>query len=216
MVPRVLEGNENPLADAEAQSRDMTAGRQRTFKKGEVLWAAGEEPDTVWTVQKGHAFIEISGPEGVNAIVQVCTQGHTLCPAAAMTGGAMPCRAVASADLVATAVPRHVFMRAFDALPLVGRHALEQVAADFCQSHVERSQAATSVKNRLAKLLERLHIQFGGAALPFSGQELADMSGTRQETVSRTLVPWKRSGVIRGSMSTLEVLHSAQLESFHD
>lgn len=214
MTFRTLEAIETPPA-APAQEAPQQ-GHQRRFSKGEALWAAGEDPDMVWTVQQGHAVIEIGSADGGNAIVQVCTHGHTLCPSAAILGGPYPCRAVASADLVATAMPRTQFMRSFDSVPPTGRQALHQVAADFCQGHKERSHSTSSVKHRLAMLLERLHIQFQGAVLPFGGQELADMSGTRQETVSRVLGPWKASGVLRGRTGSVEVINSSHLQRHQD
>jgi len=58
-----------------------------------------------------------------------------------------------------------------------------------------RDLAGERVEQRLARLLLRLSDKLG-AILPFTRQELSDMSGTTTETTIRTLSQWKDQGII--------------------
>jgi CRP/FNR family transcriptional regulator len=189
---------------------------RRAFKKGELLWAAGSDPGHVWTIERGHVAIGITDADGDNSIVQVCTHGQSLCPAAALLGRPFPCNAVASEDLVATAVPRSSVLKSWGGLAPWVRGMFHQMASDLCGSHLAHSQAPTTARHRIARLLERLDIQFQGAALPFRRQDLAEMSGTTVETAIRTLGPWEKKGIIHSETHSVQVVRSSELQGIRD
>lgn len=204
--------NETPFMKPRAQ----VLGTRRSFRKGEALWEAGDDPTVVWAVQQGYATIEFENDKGGRAMVQVCRQGQSLCPAAAILGRPFPCRAVASADLVAVAVPAGTMQRALGLMAPEAASQVRQIAEEMCQSHIEHSQEALPARVRLAKLLERLHLQFRGLSLPFGRSALADMSGVSPETVSRTLHPWEQLGIISSGTNSVKVLLPAQLQALQD
>jgi CRP/FNR family transcriptional regulator len=61
-------------------------------------------------------------------------------------------------------------------------------------------------------MLGRLHRDYQGGALPFTRQELANMTGTTVESAIRTLSRWEKQGVIRSDRGQIEVRQPQSLE----
>jgi len=51
-----------------------------------------------------------------------------------------------------------------------------------------------------------------GATLPFTRQELSDMSGTTTETTIRILSQWKDAGIIRSVRSQITIADAHKLQ----
>jgi CRP-like cAMP-binding protein len=202
------------LSLAEADLAKLKAfGQTRQIAKGETLWGEGALPDTLWHVQSGKVNMVITSSDGKDSIVHYCTKAQTLCVAAAISGKAMPCSAVAATDLTMVAIPRRRFLDLFKALPSFARGIMEQMAGQVCESHRVSAMTATTVRERLADLLGRLHRDFAGRSLPFTRQELANMTGTTVESAIRTLSEWEKDGVIETHRGTITVRQPAALEA---
>ena len=81
-----------------------------------------------------------------------------------------------------------------------------------------RDLAGERVEQRLARLLLRLSDKLG-AILPFTRQELSDMSGTTTETTIRTLSQWKEQGIIssvRGKITIKDEIKLRKLAEGRD
>ena len=200
------------LAEADL-ARLKEHGQTRQIAKGETLWAEGSMPETLWHVQSGKVNMVITSAEGKDSIVHYCTRAQTICLAAAISGKPMPCSAVAATDLTLVAIPRRRFLDIFKALPSFARGIMEQMAGQVCDSHRLSAMTATTVRERLADLLGRLHRDFDGRSLPFTRQELANMTGTTVESAIRTLSEWEKEGVIETHRGTITVRQPAALES---
>jgi CRP-like cAMP-binding protein len=199
------------LAEADL-ARLKEHGQTRQIAKGETLWAEGSMPETLWHVQSGKVNMVITSADGKDSIVHYCTKAQTVCLAAAISGKPMPCSAVAATDLTLMAIPRRRFLDIFKSLPSFARGIMEQMAGQVCESHRVSAMTATTVKERLADLLGRLHRDFDGRNLPFTRQELANMTGTTVESAIRTLSEWEKEGVIETHRGTITVLRPAALE----
>lgn len=74
-----------------------------------------------------------------------------------------------------------------------------------------RDLAGERVEQRLARLLLRLYDKLG-AVIPFTRQELSDMSGTTTETTIRTLSQWKDQGIISSVRGEITVINEEKLK----
>jgi CRP-like cAMP-binding protein len=199
------------LGEAELKELKKYASERR-LAKGDFLWRAGDDAEAVYIVQEGRVHMSIEGVEGNTALVHFCTRAQTFCPAAAITGKPYPCSAVAATDLTLIAVPRSRFMNLFNKLPGFARQLLTQMAPQVCESHCLQAQSTAPVKSRLAGALSNLNERFKGAKIPFTRQELANMTGTTVESAIRTLSDWEKHGVIESARGTIQVKHPAALE----
>ena len=73
-----------------------------------------------------------------------------------------------------------------------------------------RDLAGERVEQRLARLLLRLFDKLG-TVLPFTRQELSDMSGTTTETTIRTLSQWKDQGIISSVRGKTTIIDEKKL-----
>ncbi len=185
---------------------------EKSYPKGEHIWQEGDDPDTIWLVRSGRVNMTIESAEGATTIVHFYTQGQAFCPAATILRRSYPCSAVAATPLTLLAIPSSRFLELFNRLPQLAKSLLLQMAPQFCQAHCNCAIGNLPVKTRLATLLSRLHRQFQGRQIPFTRQELANMSGTTVETTIRTLSEWERGGVIKSGRGAIHVEKPSALQ----
>jgi CRP-like cAMP-binding protein len=187
-------------------------GHERSVAKGQTLWEAGDEPDTLYVVRSGKANMVITSSEGKDAIVHYCAHAGTFCMAAAVTGKAYPCTAMASSEMTVLAIPRARFTELFNRLPEFAKRIMGRMADEVCGAHRQSALNSEPVKERLAHQLTRLHGEYNGATLPFTRQELANMTGTTTESTIRALSDWEKSGVIRTARGQIQIRKIQVLE----
>ena len=199
------------LADTDLEAL-KAFGKERRVPRGETLWQAGDDPDTLYVVRSGKANMVIGTNEGKDAIVHFCAHAQTFCMAAAVTGKAYPCTATAASEMQVLAIPRSRFTEIFKRLPGFARQMMTDMAEQVCESHCVAAMSTEPVRERLAQLLTRLHRQYLGGELPFTRQELADMTGTTVESAIRTLSEWEKAGVIRSERGQIRIRQPEALE----
>jgi len=192
------------LADEDFQAI-KAFGKRRSVARGESLWESGDLPDTLYVVQSGKANMVIGTADGKEAIVHYCAHAQTFCMAAAVSGKAYPCTATAASDMEVLAIPRARFQEVYQRLPNFARQIMGAMSEQLCESHRQAALSTVTVKERLADLLGRLHKDFVGRELPFTRQELANMTGTTVESAIRALSEWEKSGVIRTERGQIKV-----------
>jgi CRP-like cAMP-binding protein len=205
--------NDNLMPFSQADLRELTQdGLPKKCAKGESIWMEGDEPESIWVLKSGRSNMVIESSEGSASIVHFCTKAQAFCPAAAISGRNYPCSAVAATEVEAVAVPRSKFMALFNRMPQLAKSLLKQMAPLMCQSHCDRALSTAPVRDRLATVVGRLHEQYHGAQIPFTRQELANMSGTTVETTIRTMTQWEKQGFIQSQRGSFKVTRPAELE----
>ncbi len=187
-------------------------GLERSFKKGELLFNEGDEPDSLWMVQEGRINMSKSSPDGGESLVTFHTPGQTFCVAATIINDPYPCKAVAATDARAILIPASKFRSLFEKLPRFARRLLSEMAPQFCTAHCDCALSMESVDKRLAHAVLRLDRQFQGQEIPFTRNELAQMVNTTVETCIRTLSDWDKKGWIEGGRGHFRVLERSELE----
>lgn len=211
-MPPEDEKTQLPLFEA-AELGELSAGApKRSLKKGEAVWTAGSEPQSVWVVQSGRVNVGIDTHDGGNCLVQFCTRGQGFCPGALIAGTPYPCSAVAATDAVLSVLPRSKVMAYFKRVSPGIRKLITQMSGMLCQAHLNQAMSLDPVKSRMASLLLRLDRQFRHHDLPFNRKELASMSGMTVETASRTLSVWEKSGLIQSRRGALIVKSARDIE----
>jgi len=196
------------------------AGRRRKLKRGEMLFAAGDENTACATLVRGALKIassDIDGKEQILALVHPAGfVGEMFAPFAHYD-------VIALTDCELCTFSRSEISRAIENFPALTRALLQRSQEDL---HKSRSMleltAHGSAEARLAALLH----DFAQAAshspchparsfdLPLSRGEIANMLGLTIETVSRKLGELEESGVIARKGKRGIVIHDpAQLRA---
>jgi CRP-like cAMP-binding protein len=200
----------------ELSSEDLAAlakhGRTIKVAKGEPVFAAGDEPDTLWLVRNGRIHLTKTASNGAESLVAFYGGGQSFCVAATLINKPFPCSAKAATDSELIAVPASAFRKLFEQLPAFAKRLLTEMAPQFCDAHCDCALNVESVEVRLASTLLRLDRQFEGGAIPFTRAELAQMVNTTVESCIRTLSSWSKEGLVEGSRGELTVKDRHALE----
>jgi len=186
---------------------------ERKVAKGDAVFQAGDDPDSLWFVKTGRVHVTQTGADGRESMVTFYTPGKTFCMAAMLIDRPYPCTATAGVDSSLLAVPASRFKSLFDKLPDFARRLLVDMAPQFCESHCNCAMSVEAVDKRLAATLLRLDKQFKGGDIPFTRQELAQMVNTTVETCIRVLSDWTKRGVVSGGRGKIRVVKREFLQS---
>ena len=169
---------------------------------GGFFFMQGEPAEKMFVLEQGRVKLYQSSPDGSQSLIHVITP-FTLFALVAMTQTQVyPVSAQAAEDSQAIYWTRQELMEFVTQIPELALNAMRMMA-DQVKEMQERFRQATSenVERRLAHTLLRLSGQNGKKVeegvlidLRLSRQDLAEMSGTTQYTVSRLLNQWEQQG----------------------
>ncbi len=186
--------------DPRELERVHTVGVRRRVLAGAELFQEGAEATALYVLVAGRVRVTRAGPNGRLVVLHFAQPGDVL--GCALLGGA--CRYAGTAEVLEDGVVLAFGLPAIrmlvDAMPAISRNALRILSARMEDLRSRYQELATdAVEQRLARALLRLRSEAGDTVgdpviLPVSRQALAELVGSNQYTVSRTLAAWERAG----------------------
>ncbi len=177
---------------------------QRRFAKGELIILAEAEGDALFVIEQGQVKVGLIHEDGREVILSFLGPGEVFGELSLLDGKPR------SATVTATAPTSLLMLRRPDFLGLLA--GMPQIAVSLLGELAERLRrtdqqleglALFNVASRLAKTLLRLALEHGvevaeGFALedPPTHQQLANMTGSTRETVSRVFKQLESQGYI--------------------
>lgn len=177
----------------------------RTYKRGEYLWRAGDQPTSLMVVRQGMVKLVRPAPHGRSAICGLFGPGSAIGELALIKGIPFPTSTIAAMPTTVICIPR---VEALDALKRDAALSLNLLCSLETRLALLHDKidvlSAGSVEARLALLLLKLYEQLGDdfedgtsrIPVPLSRQELADLISTSFETAIRVISRWERAGVV--------------------
>ena len=204
----------------ETRARFEAIGMQASFARGENLFAEGQQQQHVFVVCSGRIKISVSSREGKTIILRIAGQGDILGLSAALAGSAHDVTAAALENCTVKA------LRVKDFLALLQNHVEAAMEATRCVLHeykvvfndVCRLALPSTVAGRLANLLLEwctagpVQSARRQVTMALTQEEIAGMTGTSRETVSRVLQQFQRDKFICIKGTSLTVLQPEALE----
>lgn len=192
-----------------------------SWAEGDRLYMAGDPADYLYVMAAGQVKALQSAPNGQEAIVEILAPGD-------LFGGlsvlGRPVYAETAEALVTTCALRidtRTFREVLLEYPQVALRVLDDVAALLGGARSAASQHATStVAQRVATTLLRLADKFGQPGgsgdgiliqLPLSRADLAAMTGSTPESVSRAMSRLRKDGIIDSGRRWTSVLDRDKL-----
>jgi CRP/FNR family cyclic AMP-dependent transcriptional regulator len=183
------------------------------FNKGMVIDQEGEISTSFHIIKNGIVKVFKTAPTGKEFIIDVRCEGEVFGEASVLK--AVP-HCASTKALQNTEV---VDIRRRDFLDLMARNpAIAQKIADLEFDKIQRlyesliDLVASNTHQRLIKLLHRLGHKYGNT-LRFTHQEIAEMSGTTAETVTRVLTQLRRSSILRLTRGSVIIIDKEKLKS---
>jgi len=193
--------------DDEDLDRLAEISRLRTARRGEILFADGDEAEGFFIVASGKVKIYKLSPEGKERILHIIHPGWSFAEAAIFGDGRYPAYAepLVNSDLLF--LPRAAFL---DLLAGHNRLALNMISglSRFLRQFATQIEELTfkDVPARLARYLLEQAGTAGHVELPISKTQLASNLGTVSETLSRTLRRLSDEGLIRVAGKRIDIL----------
>lgn len=198
--------------------------RRRTFQRGQVVFREGEPVTAIHFLAAGRVKILAVTADGREQTLTILEPGDFFPHLGFLAGGAYPATAVALDEVVLFLVEREPLI---DLLRRNSDLALAMVLKmarrlDDLQQRV-RELAERDLRVRVARALLHLVERHGRPGdrctcldLRLTHQELASLTGTARESVSRTLGTLRREGVLGGEQGALVILDPQALRAIAD
>jgi len=196
------------------------------WAEGDPLFTQGESAEHLYVLATGRAKLVQSTPDGGEAVVDILAPGDLF--------GGLPDLGepvnTESAWALTTTCALRIDRRSFRAIltenPEVALRVLDDVAAKLAQTRSDAGQRyGSTVAQRVARVLLRLTDKFGQEStgrvgsliqLPLTRNDLAGMTGSTTESVSRVMSRLRKDGIIDSGRRWTAVLDRDRLAAIAD
>jgi len=184
----------------------------RHFKKGEFIILEGDTPPSFYIIQEGRVKVFKQSSSGKDFTIGAFHRGDTFGEVAVFDGKPYPASAQAMDEAIVLTIRREEFLFYVTQNPTIAMKIIGIIGERVKSAHDRlRDLAADRVEQRLAKVLLMLSSKYG-PTLPFTKQEIADLTGTTTETAIRVMSRLKDSGIIRSTRGETVILDEAKLQ----
>ena len=191
---------------------------RRSYAKGAVIFAQGDEGDALFGVAAGRVRISASGAGGQEVFLNIMEPGDTFGEIAVMDGLPRTAGATALDPTTVIIIKRADFLQLLEREPLLAIHLLKLLCERlrWTRELVEES-AFLAGPARLAKrllILASLHgraANIGQLELRISQAELARFLGISRQIVNQQLSEWRRQGWVDLGRSQIVILNAEAL-----
>ena len=202
-----------PTADLEGI---VAASRSRTFRRGQVLFSAGDPGDTLIVVISGRVKVVVHSADGGELTLTVIGPGGVLGELSAADGGPRSADAEILEDCRLLFIPREVFLDLCGRVPSVARALASSLAAGMRRLTDDASGLVfLDLPRRLAKvLLGQPRGDDGVIRQKMTQEELAHQVGGARQSVNVALRGFQRRGWIEVRNQAVTVRQAAALTRF--
>jgi CRP-like cAMP-binding protein len=181
------------------------------FKPGEYLFWEGDEPARFYVVASGRVKVLKLSSLGKEFVVAFFGPGEIFGEVAVFEERPYPASAQAVSDTEVLGIGKDKFLAFLSGHPEVSLRIINMLGGRLRDAQNRlNALAGERAEQRVAKTLLMLSSKLG-QSLPFTRQEIADMSGTTIETTIRVMSRMKGGGIIRSHRGTTDILDEAKL-----
>ncbi len=189
-------------------------GRQRAYRKGQVIFREGQPGGTVLAIRSGVVKISVVTPTGRDILLAVKERGSLVGELAAIDGRPRSATATALDGVRAIGLSDGAFGEFLDRHPRMALRLLRTLADQIREAATRTADRDTGdttsrVARRLVMLAER-YGEYNGPVvevnLPITQEDLAGWVGATREATSRSLGRLRELGCLRTSRQRIVVL----------
>lgn len=191
-----------------------------SWAEGDLLYHAGAPSQHLFVLAAGWAKASQPTPDGKNVVVDLLAPGDLFGGLQSLGQPTYPETVEAMSTSCALRIDGNAFRDVLKQHPDVALRVLDDTAALLTQARTGLTQQSTAtVAERVATTLLRLvdkfgHERAGGASLiqlPLSRADLAGMTGSTPESVSRVMSQLRKDGIIESGRRWTSVLDRDRL-----
>ncbi len=202
-----------PAGDLEALA---AASRSRTFRRGQIVFTAGDPGDTLIVVISGRIKVVVRSADGGELTLTIIGPGDVLGELSVADGGPRSADAETLDECRLLLVPRETILDVCSRAPAVAQALTASIAAMLRRLTEAASDLVfLDMPRRVAKvLLGQPRGDDGVVRLTVSQEELAHQVGSTRQSVNAALRGFERRGWIDVHDRTVTVKQSAALIRF--
>ena len=201
-----------------AIDRLASLAARRSFDKGAIVFAQGDQGDALYGVAAGRVRISACGAGGQEVFLNIMEPGDTFGEIAVMDGLPRTAAATAIDQTTLIVIKRQDFLQLLEREPQLAIHLLKLLCERLrWTSEIVEESAFLAGEARLAKrllILASLHgraAEIGVLELGISQAELARFLGISRQIVNQHLSEWRRRGWIEVARSRITIRNAEAL-----
>jgi CRP-like cAMP-binding protein len=182
---------------------------QRAYRRGELVFSAGDTGDALYGVVSGRIRISTGNAEGREIFLNIMEPGDTFGEIALLDGGTRTATATAIEDAELVSIRREPLFRLLEGEPKASLELLRLCGQRLrWTSGLLEDLVLLDAPARLAKRLLSLceihgEDRDGGRAVRISQEELANFLGISRQAVNEQLQAWKAKGWVELGRGTV-------------
>ncbi len=183
----------------------------RSVKAGEFIFWEGDAPTWFYILLRGEVKVVKHSSLGKEFIVAFFGPGEMVGEVAIFEGKPFPASAQAVTDAELLAIKRDDLLGLLARQPELAFRIIGVLGGRLREAQNRlRDLAGERVEQRIARILLMMKAKLGDT-LPFTRQELAEMSGTTTETAIRVMSRLREGGIIRSDRGRTVILDEVKL-----
>ena len=194
---------------------------KRSIHKDQVIILAEEEGDTLFIIIKGQVKVSILSEDGREVILSLLGEGAVFGELSLLDGKPRSANVVATQDAEIYTLRRPDFLQLMSRVPQIAISLLAELATRLRRTDRKiEGLALLDVTGRISETLLQLATDHGneseeGIVLESrpTHQQLANMSGTTRETVSRVLKRLENQGYLKCRGRTITIFREGHLRA---
>lgn len=206
---------------AEAFERINQYFTERGYQPDEIVYLQGEEAVRLYVVASGKVKVLQHTLDGQQVMLDILTPGEHFGSLSALGDDVYTNTAQAQTGLCALSINAGDFRALLDAYPSIALRVLDIMTGRLHSAQdMIRQLSAYPVEQRVAFTLLKLAEKLGEAhdeglliRMPLSREDLAAMTGTTTETVSRTLRQFQQSGIVNTGRQWVAIADRERLQA---
>jgi len=184
---------------------------QRRYKPGEYVFWEGDAPEWFCIVAEGRIKVLKHSSQGKDFIIAFFEPGEMFGEVAVFEDKPYPASAQAAIETTVLGIKRKDLLSFLSGRPQVALRIIGILGGRLRDAQSRLSDlAGERVEQRLARTLLMLSSKLG-SSLPFTRQEIADMTGTTIETTIRFMSRLREGGIIRSVRGRTIILDETKL-----
>ncbi|MBI4296508.1 MAG: Crp/Fnr family transcriptional regulator [Chloroflexi bacterium] len=185
---------------------------ERSYRAGEFVFWEDDPPDYFYFLMEGNIKVVKHSSSGKEFVVAFFSPGEMFGEVAVFENKPYPASAQAVNDLKVLAINKDALLKFVSLHPEVVMCMISVLGARLRESQSRlRDIAGEKVEQRIARTLLMLTDKLGNT-LPFTRQEIADMTGTTTETAIRVMSRLKDGGIISSVRGQIVILDETKLK----
>ncbi len=188
--------------------------RLSRYAKGQAVFMDGDPPKSVYLLKSGLIKAVKYSPREDPVIMEIIVGGGLFGMIAVLDQKAYPVSAVCIRDCEVYEIPAGVFEGLLKGHQDFSRAVYSEIGEHLRQSHALRAMARETVSRRIAYILHLLSNSVG-KDLAILREDVAEMSGSTQETAIRVLAEFRRKKIISSGWKKISILRPEKLAALY-